>query len=85
MRIVFRTDASLTIGTGHVMRCLTLASILRDRNAVVSFVCREHEGHLCDLIEERGFAVTRLPVLRAGPQAEGSQWHDDVEQTRAAI
>lgn len=78
--VVCRTDASVTIGTGHVMRCLTLASAWRERGATVVFVCREHGGHLCDLIEERGFSVSRLPVA-----APGSSWQDDAEQTRGAI
>lgn len=94
MNVVFRTDASQVIGTGHVMRCLTLASALRECNAAVSFLCREHDGHLCDMIEERGIAVGRLPVPRVGNQAEatpthaawlGAAWREDAGQTRAAI
>jgi UDP-2,4-diacetamido-2,4,6-trideoxy-beta-L-altropyranose hydrolase len=94
MQIVFRTDASVTIGTGHVMRCLTLASALRERGAVVAFVSRAHDGNLCDLIAQRGFLITRLPSPDAGFQVEhnlahaaslGSTWQEDAAQTRAAI
>ncbi len=92
--MIVRTDASTTIGHGHVMRCLTLASALRERGAEVSFVCRNHDGHLCDLIEERGFVVSRLPAPKAGLQAEdapayvawlGSSEQEDAEQTHAVI
>ncbi len=60
MKIAFRADASLEIGTGHVMRCLTLAEALRDKGAKVVFVCRELPGNLCDLVSAKGFEVFRL-------------------------
>ena len=94
LQIVFRTDASLTIGTGHVMRCLTLAGALAKTGANVSFICREHEGHFCDLIEERGFAVHRLPAPAENFTTEatpahaswlGATWQEDAGQTGAVI
>ena len=60
MNIAFRTDASLQIGTGHVMRCLTLADELHQRGAEISFICREHPGNLIGLIEGKGYTVLRL-------------------------
>lgn len=63
MRIAFRTDASLQIGTGHVMRCLTLADALAVRGADCQFICREHPGHLIDYIRTKGFVVHSLPVV----------------------
>ncbi|HEX6120789.1 MAG TPA: UDP-2,4-diacetamido-2,4,6-trideoxy-beta-L-altropyranose hydrolase [Dongiaceae bacterium] len=60
MRFVFRVDASLSIGTGHVMRCLTLADELRRRGASTGFLCRSEPGNLNDLIASRGHKVQIL-------------------------
>lgn len=69
MRVAFRTDASIHIGTGHVMRCLTLADALRGRGAQCSFVTRRHEGHLLELIAQRGHQALALPALEEGSQS----------------
>ena len=61
-KIIIRTDASLRIGSGHVMRCLTLAVALRDLEAEVQFVCRKHVGNLIVLIRRKNFIVHELPV-----------------------
>lgn len=61
--IGFRVDASIQIGTGHVMRCLTLADALREHGVQSLFFCRTHAGHLIDLIEQRGYDVSVLPAL----------------------
>jgi hypothetical protein len=62
MRFAFRTDASLQIGTGHVMRCLTLADFLSERGAQCCFVSRSHQGHLLDLITLHGHEAVGLPA-----------------------
>jgi len=62
VNVVFRADASLTIGTGHIMRCLTLAEALRKEGVNCRFICREHIGNLNALIRQKGFEVLCLPV-----------------------
>lgn len=62
MKVVMRADASVAVGTGHVMRCLALADALRDQGAEVLFICRELPGNLCDFIAGTGFPVYRLPA-----------------------
>ncbi len=61
MDILFRTDASVNIGTGHVMRCLTLADELRQKGTDISFICREDPGNLVSYIENREYKVDQLP------------------------
>lgn len=60
MKIAFRTDASLQMGSGHVMRCLTLADALRARGAQCHFISRLHPGHLLELIRQRGYKSNSL-------------------------
>jgi UDP-2,4-diacetamido-2,4,6-trideoxy-beta-L-altropyranose hydrolase len=62
MEVAFRVDASLQIGAGHVMRCLTLADALKTRGARCRFISRAHPGHLIELILERGYEVNSLPT-----------------------
>lgn len=94
MRIAFRTDASSQIGTGHVMRCLTLADALREQGAECLFVCRKHEGHLMDHIRSRGYEPYALPRPDANGSFEsdlahaswlGVDWQTDADQTRQAL
>jgi len=61
-RAVVRVDAGWRIGSGHVMRCLTLAAALRDTGIASHFLCRAHEGHMAAAIERAGFPVRLEPV-----------------------
>ena len=63
MKVVFRVDASLKMGTGHVMRCLTLAQVLKENGANIEFICREHDGNLIDKIRSNGFFVHELEIF----------------------
>lgn len=60
MRIVFRTDATGQIGTGHFMRCLTLADTLKQRGAQIRFVCRDLPLHLRDMLAAKDMEFVSL-------------------------
>ena len=69
--VLIRCDASLKIGSGHVMRCRTLARALQARGAEVVFVCRHQPGdRIAQLAEE--FRVLTLPPCPQ-PQAGSAE------------
>lgn len=72
MRIFIRVDSSYQMGTGHVMRCLTLAGELRQRGAEVTFICRDLPGNLAHHIREQGYAVELL--LPPGDPSYAAFW-----------
>jgi UDP-2,4-diacetamido-2,4,6-trideoxy-beta-L-altropyranose hydrolase len=97
MKVVFRVDASLAIGTGHVMRCLTLAQALAAEGSECHFICREHPGHMIEAIRSRGFS-THVLSAKASIEMEaedvpqpahavwlGASWQEDARQSQEQI
>lgn len=87
----FRVDASFQMGSGHVMRCLTLAQALRAQGAVCTFICREHPGHLMSMIRGAGFSVEVLAAPAADAPSrvlpdglEHSSWLGATQEADAA-
>jgi UDP-2,4-diacetamido-2,4,6-trideoxy-beta-L-altropyranose hydrolase len=76
MNIAFRVDASTPIGTGHIMRCLTLADALSARKVVVRFLSRHMPRHIRDILLNRGHEFVDLGSAAAGSPDElpHSQW-----------
>lgn len=89
MRFLFRADASVQIGTGHVMRCITLAHELKRKGHQSVFVCREHTGHLGEFIVREGFELRLLPKPTSadGTSSDnyaswlGVSWQVDADET----
>lgn len=90
MNIVIRTDASIEIGTGHVMRCITLAKQLIRHGANITFICRKLEGNSIGYLKENKFKVIELPSIIKGPGENDiewvrNHWEKDAKETRQAL
>lgn len=93
MKVVFRVDASVCMGTGHLIRCLTLAEALRQRGVEIGFICRDHPGNLLTLLRQKEIPVTVLPapgLIQAASGESYAAWLgvtqvEDARQTIAAL
>ena len=91
MKILVRTDSSISIGTGHLIRCLTLADALKER-AELHFVCRDLQGNLSDLVQSRGHSLHLLPAAKENFKVVKNDtahsawlevtWQDDLRETQ---
>ena len=52
--IYIRADANEYIGTGHIMRCLSIARAFVRRGEKVTFITADHRGD--GLIQQNGFS-----------------------------
>jgi UDP-2,4-diacetamido-2,4,6-trideoxy-beta-L-altropyranose hydrolase len=57
MKVAIRVDASLSIGTGHVMRCLNLANSLKNKGCHCVFITKKHPGNLIEEIKASNFDI----------------------------
>lgn len=55
MHCAIRVDSSKRIGSGHLVRCITLAKTLRSYGIRVDFIVRENDGNINSRIMENGF------------------------------
>jgi UDP-2,4-diacetamido-2,4,6-trideoxy-beta-L-altropyranose hydrolase len=92
MKIIIRVDSSIDIGTGHVMRCLTLANHLKKSAVSIHFICRELEGNINSLIVDNGFQVMVLKKdgyisssLEGYEKWLSVPWQKDAQDTLEAI
>lgn len=84
MRVLIRADASPTIGSGHIARCLTLARVLRKQGSHVAFACRQLPGHRLDALSTEGFETFALPEFYPGEDPQQAiesmlPWQADID------
>ncbi|HET7086168.1 MAG TPA: UDP-2,4-diacetamido-2,4,6-trideoxy-beta-L-altropyranose hydrolase [Rhizomicrobium sp.] len=77
MRLVFRSDASCEIGTGHVVRCASLAQALRAQRDDILFCCQDLPGNMIAWLQDHGLAVTIVGpdcALETRKAAQDADW-----------
>ncbi|WP_158543764.1 UDP-2,4-diacetamido-2,4,6-trideoxy-beta-L-altropyranose hydrolase [Cohnella sp. OV330] len=83
--VVFRADASVASGTGHVMRCLALADELASAGWSALFICRRLEGHIGGYIQARGHELAWLDCDTALKREVSGAIADDAARTSRII
>ena len=63
MKVAFRLDATKQIGTGHFVRCLTIANRLKHRGAHTLFICYPLPQSLVDQLNRYGHEYCPLSGL----------------------
>jgi UDP-2,4-diacetamido-2,4,6-trideoxy-beta-L-altropyranose hydrolase len=62
MNLLFRTDANVAMGTGHVMRCLALAQAWQDAGGSAIFAMAEATPSIEARLRIEGAKMVRLPI-----------------------
>tara|TARA_B100001123_G_C15340166_1_gene1034504 strand:- start:1270 stop:2346 length:1077 start_codon:yes stop_codon:yes gene_type:complete len=91
LNIFFRTDSSLSIGTGHLNRCINLADELKKMNNNIFFISRNLPGNSNFIIKKRRYPILSLPKPTNYSITDnyndwlGIPWFEDLNQTIKVI
>lgn len=80
---LFRADGNARLGSGHLMRCMTIAAELKKRishSDKICFICSDEEGET--LVKSRGFQVLTLGTDYQRLEEEISVWKQLLGQGR---
>ena len=83
MMILFRADGNPDIGTGHIMRCLSLADALREQDQEITFITAE--PYFQRLVETRGYPCTVLGTAYDRMEEELSIFLPIIERERPEL
>lgn len=84
MKFAVRVDAAPALGSGHAVRCLTLADALAGQGHSCRFLVRQMPKALRDQMQAQGHAVTDLPDCDAWTAPLGAEWDDARQAADAA-
>jgi UDP-2,4-diacetamido-2,4,6-trideoxy-beta-L-altropyranose hydrolase len=73
MNLLIRADATVEIGTGHVMRCFALAQAWQDRGGKATFALAQSVPAIEEKLRSDGFEVVSVAAVPGSP--------DDAKQT----
>lgn len=83
-KVIIRTDASVKIGTGHVMRCLTIAQNLQRCGCDVRFWMEPLAGNLISFVTQQGyetiFQAEKAELYIIDHYKIDIQWERDIRQ-----
>jgi len=92
--VAIRVDASATIGTGHLKRCLSLVQALQKQGAQVSLVTRALDGVAAQVLRDAPCPVHWLPTPSGDFPTDtsvphdawaGVSWTQDANETTAEL
>jgi len=77
LKAVVRADSSLNIGSGHIMRCLTLAEELTMNGFVVYFISVNQSGSMLSHIESFGYQCFEIPCASYNSNSYNDKYFDN--------